>query len=498
MRLLRGTGVHAESEFAYASAHQLLRPLLPLIDSLPAPQAHAVNVALGMASGGPPDRFLVALGFLSLLSEAGRDQPLLCLLDDVQWCDSASTDALVFAVRRLSADPVAFLFSVRDEPGVAQFELAGVPEVDIAGLSEEAGVDLLSEVTGASVPIQVGAMLVRYTRGNPLALLELARALNRDQLDGSEPLPDPLPVGDRVEVAFLDRARRLSSEAQHLLLLAAAEESGELDVIVAAFGELGVAEKAMAEAERSGLLAVSQGSLQFSHPLVRSAIYRDAKPPARRAAHHALAERLGERGHLDRRAWHHAAAATGLDEDLSGELERLALRAAQRSGYGAASTGYERAADLSPNASDRTRRLVAAADSAWMAGQANRARNLVQRAEETTDDPVLQACLLHLRGRAASRNGELDEAYRILIDGADMVRDLAPPQALEMLADAVEAAMYAGDGVRAGAGGAASSDDRPRHRSPTALLVRLACSRQHRHPRTGLERRLGADVVVAR
>ena len=197
VRLLRGTGVQAESEFAYASAHQLLRPLLPLIDSLPSPQADAVHVALGMAPGGPPDRFLVALGFLSLLSEAGREQPLLCLLDDVQWCDSASTDALVFAVRRLSADPVAFLFSVRDEPGTDRFQLTGVPEVAVAGLSEEAGLELLAEAAGAPVPAAVGAALVRYTRGNPLALVELARALSSGQLGGLEPLPDPLPVGDR-------------------------------------------------------------------------------------------------------------------------------------------------------------------------------------------------------------------------------------------------------------------------------------------------------------
>ncbi len=450
MRLLRGTGVQAESEFAYASAHQLLRPLLPLTGSLPPPQAHAVQVALGMAPGGPPDRFLVALGFLSLLSEAGREQPLLCLLDDVQWCDSASTDALVFAVRRLSADPVAFLFSVRDEPGTDRFELTGVPEIVVAGLSEEAGVELLSEAAGAPVPTPVGTALVQYTRGNPLALLELARALTSNQLGGREPLPDPLPVGDRVQVAFLDRARRLSSEAQHLLLIAAAEESGDEEIIVAAFGEVTAAENALVEAQSSGLLTLGQGVLQFCHPLARSAIYRDASPSARRVAHHTLAERLGERGHLDRRAWHLAAAATGPDQSLSDDLERLALRAVQRSGHGAASTGYERAAALSPDASDRTRRLMAAAHSAWMAGQAPRARDLIHRAEQTTDDPVLQASLLHLRGRAALRNGEVDAAYRVLLHGAEMVRDLAPPQALEMLADAVEAAMYAGDGVRAG------------------------------------------------
>ena len=167
------------------------------------------------------------------------------------------------------------------------------------------------------------------------------------------------------------------------------------------------------------------------------------------AAHRALADRLGERGHLDRRAWHLAAAATGLDEDLSDELERLAFGLHSAADTAPHRPGYERAADLSPNATDRTRRLAAAADAAWKAGQAARARDLVQRAEQTTDDPVLQAGLMHLRGRAASRDGELDAAYRVLLDGAEMVRDLAPPLALEMLGDAVEAAMYAGDGVRA-------------------------------------------------
>jgi hypothetical protein len=204
-RVLRGTGVQAESELPYAAAHQLLCPLLPLLDALPVPQAQAVRVALGMADGGAPDRFPVALGFLSLLSEAGRNQPVLCALDDVQWCDGASVDALLFVARRVTTDPVAFLFSVRDESASEAFEPARVPELRVGGLSEEAAGELLTAATGARLPHRVRSVLVRRTRGNPLALMELARALSGAQLLGREPLPDPLPVGDRLERAFLVR-----------------------------------------------------------------------------------------------------------------------------------------------------------------------------------------------------------------------------------------------------------------------------------------------------
>jgi DNA-binding CsgD family transcriptional regulator len=448
-RLLRGGGVQAESEFPYAAAHQLLQPLLPLVDELPAPQADAVRVALGMAPGGPPDRFLVALGFLSLLSEAAREQPLLCLLDDTQWCDGASTDALTFAARRLSADPVVVLFAVRDEPGADRFELPGVAELVVSGLSDRAGTELLTVEAGLAVPETVASVLVAHTRGNPLALVEVARALTSAELAGQQPLREPLPVGDRLESAFLARTSRLSAAAQHLLLLTAAEESGEEGIILGAAGHQREAEEALAEAARSGLLTCHHGVIRLCHPLVRSAVYGDATPSARRAVHRALAEQLAARGHLDRRAWHLAAATVGPDDELADELERLASRAEQRSGHGAASGGHERAADLSSSAGDRTRRMVAAASSAWMAGQAGRARDLVRRAEESVDEPGLRARLLHLQAWAALRNGELDLAFRVLREGADLVWAESPPQALEMLADAVDAAMYAGDGPRA-------------------------------------------------
>lgn len=446
-RVFRGAGVQAESELAYAAAHQVLRPLLPLVGGLPAPQAHAVEVALGMADDGPPDRFLVALGFLSLLSEAARDQPVLCVVDDVQWCDSASTDALLFVVRRVATDPVAFVFGVRDDPAAPAFDVPGVPELLLSGLSEEAAAELLT-AAGATTAAEVRAELVKRTRGNPLALVELARALGDDELAGREPLPNPLPLGDRLEHAFLIRTRRLSAAARRLMLVAAAEDSGDTDVIITASEQLDVTAAALAEAERSGLVRMLQGRLDFSHPLVRSAVYAGASDAERRDAHRVLATALGARGQTDRRAWHRAAAATGPDESIAAELTRVGDRARGRSGHGSASTAYERAADLSPNPADRARRLIAAADSAWLAGQPARTRHLVDRAESYTTDPLLRARLLHLRGRTASRNGAVDEAYQALLQGAQLVRDLAPALALQMLAEAVEAADYAGDLVR--------------------------------------------------
>jgi DNA-binding CsgD family transcriptional regulator len=448
LRVLRGTGVQSETDLAYGSAHQLLRPLLPLLPRLPGPQARAVEVAFGMADGEAPDRFLVALGFLTLLSEAGQDQTVLCVIDDAQWGDSPSTDAMFFVARRVSTDPVAILLAVRDEPGVDRFEVAGVEELVLAGLPDDAAGELLDGSAQLAVPESVRAALVARTRGNPLALLEVARALTRGQLAGQEPLPDPLPVGDRLERAFLTRTQQLSAEAQKLVLVAAADESGEPDVVLAAAVELGASDRAREEAEEAGLLVLRRGRFELGHPLVRSAVYREAMPADRRRAHLALANAQGVRGDADRRTWHLAGAATGPDESIAAALDAVADQARRRSGHGAASAGYERAAELSPSSRDRTRRLVAAAESAWLAGQPTRALALVDRAEALATDPESRSALLHLRGRIALRAGEVGNAYGILLDGALIAIDVAPMRALEMLADAAEAAEYAGDSAR--------------------------------------------------
>jgi DNA-binding CsgD family transcriptional regulator/tetratricopeptide (TPR) repeat protein len=448
-RVLAVTGVQTESELPYATAHQLLEPLLPLLDRLPTEQADAVRTALGLGQdGGEPDRFLVALGFLSLVSEAAREQPLLLLVDDVQWCDRASVDAIFFLARRLSAEPVAMLLAVRE--GLAA-ELTGpldgtpgLAELRVDGLATRAVAELVAMVGGVRPTQHVVARLAAATRGNPLAVRELARVLSRDQLAGARALPADLPVGARLERAFLARAVDLSAEARDLLLLASVEESGELDLLMAA---LGLDEPAVTveEVEGTGLVTVRDGRLVFSHPLARAALLGDATTDQRVDAHRRLAQALATRGERDRSLWHRAAGTTGPDVEIAAALDAMAARSRGRSGHAAAAAALERAADLSATSGPRTRRLLDAADAAWLAGETGRAWGLVDRAQALAVEPADRARVLELRARAASRRGDVRSAHPLLLEAAGLLREQQPAAALELCAEAVEGAAYAGD-----------------------------------------------------
>ncbi|MBG0565815.1 helix-turn-helix transcriptional regulator [Actinoplanes aureus] len=438
MRILRGTGIESESEFPFAAVHQLLRPVADLIDAIPDRPAAALRGAFGIGPAGGEDRFLISLGVLSVLAEAAEDRPLLCLVDDAHWLDGASAGALTFAARRLDAEGVVLLFATRGSEMIA-----GLPELPLTGLDAAAAGALLAERIGADLPAQVRDSLVSSTAGNPLGLLELPGSLSADQLTGREPLPDRLPVGAEVEQVFLDRVRRQDQPTQTLLLLAAAEDSGELGPILRAAETLGVEAGALDAAEKAGLIRVDGQTLVFCHPLVRTAVYRGATFWQRRDARHALAAALD--GDADRRAWHLAAAALGPDEAVAADLHRSADRARQRGGHAAASSAYERAATLTAASGPRGERLVEAAEAAWQAGLPARAGGLLDRAGELATEPLTRARVEHLRGSIEGTSGELTTAYAMLVGAAEPIASLDPVRAARMLTEAGQAAWLAGD-----------------------------------------------------
>jgi DNA-binding CsgD family transcriptional regulator len=430
MLVLRAVGLDAESELAFAGLHQLLRPVLDRVDALPARQAGALRGALGVGAEPVDDRFLISVAVLGLLSEAGGDGGLLCVIDDAQWLDEPSLDALLFAARRLQADPVAVLFAARTG-GARDLRPTGLPELRVGPLEPEAARGLLEERAVAALAAAVAAELLAGAGGNPLALIELPASLSPGQLSGRDVLPSPLPAGDRVEEAFLGRARALDERAQALLLIAAADDTGELAIVQAAAEVFGLGAVECDAAERAELIAIERGRLTFRHPLVRSAVYRAATFSSRRAVHRALAVALG--AHADRRAWHVAAAALGPDEPAAAGLERSATEAALRSGHATAAAALERAAELSGDEVARGRRLIAAAEQSWLAGRHDRMTALLDRAEPSVTTAEQRIAIGYLRGSHALACGAPDDAYDLLVAGASRVIDRDPARALELL-----------------------------------------------------------------
>ncbi|QYC45915.1 Putative HTH-type transcriptional regulator [Nonomuraea coxensis DSM 45129] len=421
MRVLRADGIEPESDLAFAALHQLLRPVTGLLDALPGPQRDALSAALGLADTPHSDRFLVGAGALSLLAEAAAPDGLLCLVDDVQWVDRASADALLFAARRLRTERVAVLFSVRgDAP------LTGVPELRVGGLDEESCAALLA--TGGPVAPDVVRRLAALTGGNPLVLREGVAALSPAQLAGQAPLPDPLPGGEQL---FGEQVARLSPAARRFLLLASLE--ADLALVVRAGA---AAAEVLHEVEAAGLVTVADGTVRFRHPLVRSAAHAAATSAEVRAAHATLAGLVTG----DRRALHLAAAALGPDEPIAAELAAAAGRARERGGHGDAATAFARAAELTPDPLRRAGRLKDAATAAWLAGRPGQAQSHLAEARELAErgesgEGGLLEEIAQLRGRFELNSGDASEAVRILSAG----------EGIELLADASEAAGYVGD-----------------------------------------------------
>jgi DNA-binding CsgD family transcriptional regulator len=441
-RVARADGVEPEMELPFAALHQLLRPMLDRLDALPGPQRDALGVAFGLRAGGAPDRFLVGLAVLGLLSEVAADRPLLVLVDDAQWLDQASAQALGLAARRLDAESVALLFGTRDRAG--EGGLAGLPGLVVEGLPDADARALLASVLPGRLDGRVRDRIIAESGGNPLALLELPRGATAAELGGGFGLPGAAPLPARIEGIFKRRLAPLPAVTRLLLLLAAAEPTGDAALLWRAAGNLGMsAAEAAAPAAADGLLTVGARVI-FRHPLVRSAIYRSASTQDRRQVHRALAEATDPQADPDRRAWHRAQAAPGPDEDIAADLERSAGRAQARGGFAAAAAFLDRATELTPDAARQAERALAAAQAMVQAGAFDAALGLLVAAEAGPLDEFQRARGDLLRGQIAFSSGVGSDAATLLLKAAKRLESLDLDLARDTYLDALGAAQLAG------------------------------------------------------
>jgi len=497
--VLRVTGLEQESDLGFAGLHWLLRPLDALLRSLPASECGALAAAVGLGRADeerPTDRFRVAAQLLGLISRAAGQSWVVVLVDDAQWLDRPSLDALLFAARRLADDRVAVLIAVRDE-GADDLQIPGAEEMTVGALPEADAAELLSR-SGAGLSPQVRGRLLREAAGNPLALLEFPAALSQAQLSGRDPLPEPVPLTPRIRRMFQDRIQRLDEDCRAALVLAAVDDTGDLGVVLRAASLLGLPPDALDAAESAPLIDLTGGRIVFRHPLVRATVHDGSTSGQRRRAHMALAGALVARDHDERRIWHRALAAVDVDEDTAAELETVARWAARRAAHASAATALLQAADLSPRDADRLRRTAAAAEAAWAAGQTDRARAAARRALAGADRD-LSARMLSLTGVIEYRTGRLTDACDQLLQAARAETD--PSRKLEILINAAGAAFSAGDAGRLGTLAAATRDVAPRT-ARDRLIVALVrghaalAAQEHREARESLTAAVAAAGEV--
>lgn len=440
LRIIALSGAESEMELAYAGVQQLCAPLLGHIDRLPDPQKNALRVALGLRDGAAPDRLLVGLGVLSLLSEAGAERPTICVIDDAQWVDRASRQALVFAGRRLAADRVGMIFAARGSQ--TDPELSDLPELHLGGLADADARALLSTIMPTRLDEIVRANILAEAEGNPLALLELNRALPPARLAGGYGLASAKPLATRIEQTYSQRLRELPSQTRMLLLLAAAEPTGEPAWLWAAAARLGIGADAVVMAEQSGMVTVDT-RLRFRHPLVRSAIYRTASSSERRQAHAALAEVISGPVAHEHRAWHRAHAADAPDETVAMDLERSAERARRRGGSAAAATFLAYAVELTPDPVLRAGRALTAALSKLDAGDPQAAAQLLTPVAGAHDELLsARADLVRAKIAFAAKRGR--DAPPLLLAAAERLRSVDAALARNAYLDALVAAMIVG------------------------------------------------------
>ena len=440
-RVLRAVGVESEMELPFAGLHQLCAPLLDGLERLPLPQREALGIAFGLSSGTRPDRFLVGLALLSLLSDAADREPLLCLIDDAQWLDLSSAQVLGFVARRLQAESIVLLFAQR-EPG--EFgELAGLPELPLEGLTNAHARELLASVLTGPLDDRVRERLIAETRGNPLALLELPQGLPPAELAGGFAFDSALPLPARIEESFRQRVERLPADSRRLLLVAAAEPVGDPTLLWGAAKRLDLGPETAGPAEAAGLLTLG-APVTFRHPLLRSAIYRAASPEARRSAHQALAAATDPKIDPDRYAWHRAQAALAPDEEVATELERSADGARARGGLAAAAAFLERSAALTPDPALRARRELTAAQTKHDAGAPDGALALLAAAEEGPLNELQRARLERLRAQLAFALRRGSDAPPLLLSAAQCLEPLDAVLARETYLEAIAAAIFAG------------------------------------------------------
>jgi DNA-binding CsgD family transcriptional regulator len=440
-RVARASGVQSEMELAFAGLHQLCAPILGWMERIPVPQRDALGTVLGLSAGDAPDPFLVGLAVLSLLSEAGEERPLVCLVDDAQWLDRASAELLAFVARRLFAESVLLVFATRESH--EELPLRGLPDLVVEGLPDDDARALLESALPGRLDDRVRERIMAETRGNPLALLELPRALTAAELAGGFGLLDAPGLSGRIEESFKRRLDELPDDTQQLLLVAAADPVGEPALVWRAAGQLGLGPQAAEPAADAGLVEFA-AEVRFRHPLVRSAIYRAAPLSQRRRAHAALASTTDPDLDPDRRAWHRARAAAEPDEEVAAELERSAGRAQARGGLAAAAAFFEQAANLTPDPGRRDQRTLAAAQAKLQAGALDRGLALLAEAEAGALDELGRARVDLLRAQAAFAARLGSDAPPLLLQAAKRLEPLDAALARDTYLEAIAAAQFAG------------------------------------------------------
>jgi DNA-binding CsgD family transcriptional regulator len=438
-QVVRAAGVQSEMELAFAGLHQLCAPMLDHADSLPVPQREALRTALGLSVGPVPDRFLVGLAVVGLLSEAAGERPLVCVIDDQQWLDDASAQAVGFAARRLAAEPVGLVFAAR-VPGE---DVAGLPELVVGGLPADDARELLASVLTGPLDAQVRDQIIADTNGNPLALLELPRGLAPAQLAGGFGFSSAVPLDSRIEESFARQLVALPAQTRRLVQLAAADPSGDPVLVWRAAGRLAIGAGAAGPAVEAGL-AEFGGRVRFRHPLVRSAAYRSASAATRRELHGALAEATDPVVDPDRRAWHRAQAAAGPDEAVAAELELCAGRARRRGGLAAAAAFLEQSAGLTLDPVRRAQRALAAAQAKHQAGASDAALGLLAMAEAGPLDELASARVDLLRAQVVFASSHGRDAPPLMLSAARRLETLDVGLARETYLEAFTAALFVG------------------------------------------------------
>ena len=435
----RATGVQSEMELAFAGLHQLCAPMLDHAQALPVPQRDALRTAFGLSAGPVPDRFLVGLAVVGLLSETASERPLICVIDDQQWLDHASAQALGFAARRLAAEPVGLVFAAR-VPGQ---DVAGLPELVVAGLPADDARELLESVLTAPLDAQVRDQIIADTNGNPLALLELPRGLTPAQLAGGFGLSSALPLDGRIEESFARQLAALPAQTRRLVQRAAADPSGDPVLVWRAAGRLAIGAGAAGPAAEAGL-AEFGARVRFRHPLVRSAAYRSASLETRQELHGALADATDPAVDPDRRAWHRAQATSAPDEAVAAELEQCAGRARRRGGLAAAAAFLERSAGLTLDPAHRAQRALAAAQAKHQAGASDAALGLLAMAQAGPLDELASARGDLLRAQVAFASSHGREAPPLMLSAAKRLEPLDVALARETYLEAFTAALFVG------------------------------------------------------
>jgi hypothetical protein len=441
-RVAQAVGIQAEMEMDFAGLHQLLLPFADGLPTLPVPQRAALESAFGLAAGQAPDRFLVGLATLTLLTDAAESQPVLCVVDDAQWLDRVSLEVLAFVARRLLADRVGIAFGLRDGEERAE-ALSGFPELTVGPLPPEAGKELLEAAAGARVAELTSRRVLAEAAGSPLALVELG-----GELAAGRRVPDtvpgqPLRLGERLELLYLNRVRELPSSAQTLLVLAAAAQLGEPETVWRAAAALGLDLGAAELPEVRRMLSLSP-RVAFSHPLMRAAAYWGAPPGERRRVHGALAAVINPATDPDRRAWHLAEATDGPDEAVARELEASADRARDRGGWENEEAFLERAAQLTADPGRRADRQLGAAEAALNAGDITGADAFAEQAAPHLVQPLTRARAQRVHGLCLQAQGRTAEAVRTLVDAALAAGTADPGRARDAMLEAFTAAQLDG------------------------------------------------------